>query len=274
MLERPEGNGKGTQSQKEEKSEQLGKKINRLVSYFVFITLIGSSIFLIVRIILSPSSDLAGLPETRTKSEYFFMLAQCLLGLAAMLLPGLISKKFRVTIPSFMYLLYVLFLYCATYLGEVHNFFYKVPHWDSILHCFSGVMLGALGYSVIALLNRSKRATVQLSPFFLALFAFCFAVTMGVFWEIYEFLTDGLLHSNMQKFALQNGVPLVGREALKDTMYDFIVDSLGAFLMSAIGYISMKYNKGWLEKLMITKKRGRKQQENPLSSENETGKKK
>ena len=55
----------------------------------------------------------------------------------------------------------------------------------------------------------------------------------------------------MQKFALENGTQLVGRAALADTMEDLIVDCIGAFTMSIIGYISLKHKKGWIEKLLI-----------------------
>ena len=103
------------------------------------------------------------------------------------------------------------------------------------------------------LLNKHDNTHVSLSPFFVALFSFCFAVTMGVLWEIYEFSFDGLLGLNMQKFALENGTNLVGRLALMDTMKDLIVDALGAFVVSIMGYISLKYKKGWLDKLLITK---------------------
>jgi dihydropteroate synthase len=53
------------------------------------------------------------------------------------------------------------------------------------------------------------------------------------------------------KFALENGTLLLGRIAVLDTMQDLIVDSIGAFVMSIIGYISLKYKKGWVEKLLI-----------------------
>lgn len=59
----------------------------------------------------------------------------------------------------------------------------------------------------------------------------------------------------MQKFALENGSNLLGRAALMDTMKDLIVDSLGALAMSILGYISIKYKKGWLDKLLITEQK-------------------
>ncbi len=48
-----------------------------------------------------------------------------------------------------------------------------------------------------------------------------------------------------------------GRLALADTMEDLIVDGVGAFAISVIGYISLKYNKGWVEKLLIKRKKNK-----------------
>ena len=101
------------------------------------------------------------------------------------------------------------------------------------------------------LLNKAKEIPVTLTPIFVAFFAFCFAVTLGALWEIYEFTFDGILGLNMQKFALEDGTQLIGRLALTDTMKDLIVDCIGAFVMSLIGYISLKYKKGWVENLLI-----------------------
>ena len=55
----------------------------------------------------------------------------------------------------------------------------------------------------------------------------------------------------MQKFGLEDGTGFVGRAALIDTMKDLIVDAVGAFVMSVIGYISLKYKKGWVENLLL-----------------------
>lgn len=226
----------------------------RVLSIFVFCSLLISVIFLIFRAIFAPGS-MEDDSSMRTKSDYILMMLQCTLGIIAMLLPGLLTKRLRIVIPSGIYILYVIFLYCAIYLGEVRSFYYSVPHWDTILHCFSGAMLGALGFSFVTLLNNTQRVPVNLSPSFVAVFAFCFALSLGVVWEIYEFTFDGLLGLNMQKFALEGGEPLVGRDALADTMKDLIVDALGALATSIIGYVSIKYRKGWIEKLQIYRRK-------------------
>ena len=88
---------------------------------------------------------------------------------------------------------------------------------------FSSMMTGFFGLMVVTILNRNKHVTMDLSPFFLCLFAFCFSVTLGSLWEIYEFTADGLFGLNMQKFMTAQGELLVGHEALRDTMKDIIV---------------------------------------------------
>ena len=110
----------------------------------------------------------------RTKGDYVRMLLQCLLGIAALLLPR-------------------------------------------VLHALSGAMLGALGFSVLTFLNKTEGIPVSMSPAFVALFTFCFALALDV-----------LFQTNMQKYALEGGEALAGQAALQDTMGDLIVDFIGA----------------------------------------------
>lgn len=228
------------------------KNVKEIIAKIVFISFVIPLGYIVYKIITSPVSNDLHIENIKVKSDYVLMLIQCLLGIVALFIPSIISKKWKISIPSSMYMIYIIFLYAAIFLGEVRDFYYRIPHWDTILHTFSGAALGALGFSVVSLLNKQEKLNVNLSPFFVALFSLCFAITMGVIWEIYEFSFDGLLHLNMQKFALENGVNLVGRAALCDTMKDLIVDSIGALTTSILGYISLKYKKGWIDKLLIT----------------------
>ena len=227
---------------------------SKILSMFVFASLLVSAIFVAVRLVLAPSQP-DGSNFERLKSDYVLMLVQCVLGMVVLLLPSVIARRLKIEIPSGMMILFVIFLYCAIYLGEVRSFYYHIQSWDTVLHWFSGAMIGALGFSFVALFNNSERIPVNLSPFFVAAFAFCFAVTLGVFWEFYEYSFDGLLGLNMQKFALEDGTQLVGRAALQDTMKDLVVDAVGAFAASLIGYISLKHKKGWIEKFQLSRKK-------------------
>lgn len=226
-------------------------KFEKAVYYFVLVSMLISIIYVAYRIIAAPSVSSDG--DVRTKSTYTLMLLQCIVGVVAIHIPDILEKHLKRDIPSFMVTMYIIFLYCAIFLGEVRSFYYLIPNWDNFLHTFSGMMLGSLGFSVITILNKTDKIPLNMSPFFVALFAFCFAVTIGVFWEFYEYLFDGILGLNMQKFMLEDGTALIGREALSDTMTDLFVDALGAFIMSVIGYISLKYKTGLINTLRFRK---------------------
>ena len=210
--------------------------------YFVLIGFIISIVYSICMIVYAPSEEVNTL--LRQKSDYVLMLLQCILGIFAMNLPSFINRKFNVTIPNNTIIAYLIFLYAAIVLGEVRSFYYRFEHWDTILHAFSAGMLGSLGFDIVNVLNKTAdEEELKLSPFFVALFSFCFAVSIGVLWEIYEFSFDGILHLNMQKFRLEDGSNLIGREALRDTMDDLIIDCVGALTTSTIGYFGLKHYK-------------------------------
>ena len=145
------------------------KKIEwgKFFSTSVLISFIVPIAFLIYRIATSSNEISQATISERTRSDYVLMLIQCLLGIVAMLLPGIASKKFKLEIPNNMYYLYVLFLYGAIFLGEIRNFYYTVPYWDTILHTFSGAMIGCIGFSIISLLNDKEFFHLNLTPFFI-----------------------------------------------------------------------------------------------------------
>ena len=86
------------------KKKRNWKKIFTTFVFFSFIIPLG---FLIYRICTAPGS----IPEDvefvgRLKSDYVLMFVQCLLGVFAMIMPSILSKKFKLEIPSNMYLIF------------------------------------------------------------------------------------------------------------------------------------------------------------------------
>ena len=207
--------------------------------FWTVLILLTLSIFYAIYMLSIAPSGAAQNEYDRVKSDYVLMILQCITGCIVIFLPSKVESRFRVDIPDIMEIMYFLFLFCAIYLGEVRNFYYKVPYWDLILHCFSAAMLGALGFLIVQFFNNTEKLNIQLSPFFVALFAFCFAITCGTVWEIYEFLADGVLGTNMQKFITADGTVLIGHEAVSDTMEDIIVDAIGALVVTTIGYLNL-----------------------------------
>lgn len=141
-------------------------------------------------------------------------------------LPAIIEKRYMVYLPTEFEIMIVLFVYAALFLGEVHGYYTKYWWWDIILHTGSGIALGFIGFLIMYVLYYEKK--VATSPLYIVMFSFCFAVAFGAIWEIFEFSMDSFFGMNMQK------------SGLVDTMWDIIVDCLGALFTSIIGYLYMK----------------------------------
>ena len=152
--------------------------------------------------------------------------------------PILFGNRLPVRIPTEFELLTILFVFAALFLGEFHSYYARFWWWDIALHSTSGLLLGILGFLLVYALNDDKRIDLHLSAGFVALFAFVFAVAMGTLWEIFEFAVDQIVGTQMQK-------PMLGdASGLTDTMWDLIVDTLGAAAISAFGWWHMKSKRG------------------------------
>ncbi|MDR2803390.1 MAG: hypothetical protein LBB22_03765 [Treponema sp.] len=215
-------------------------RIRAIVTTIVFFSLIVSTVYAITGIILKSINKTPAAVFFSHQRDYGLILLQCIFGIIVLFLPGLLEKRCKIVIENFIYIFFVVFLYAAIILGDVHDFYYKVPHWDTMLHACSGIMLGAIGISAIDILNNSKKIKINLSEGFMVIFAFFFSLSLGVLWEIYEFSVDAIFGFNMQKYRLENGNQLPGQTALYDTMKDLIVDALGAFAICLIGYVMLK----------------------------------
>ncbi|HJP37494.1 MAG TPA: hypothetical protein QF901_16075 [Gammaproteobacteria bacterium] len=139
-------------------------------------------------------------------------------------LPVALGQRFDVRIPPEFALLAVVFVYASLFLGEVRGYYLKYWWWDILLHTGSGLLLGIFGFLLVHVMNEKEDLHLSMKPSFVALFAFLFAVGMGVLWEIVEFAMDQTFGTNMQK------------SGLVDTMWDLIVDGLGALTISILGY--------------------------------------
>lgn len=227
-----------TINQMSEKELKL-KKIKNIVYKILYILFFVSVVYAIYKAIITPESFTPKDIASRSKTDYILMTAQCFLGLLILQIPKYLNEKKGIEIPIGMQIMYFIFLYMAIFLGEVRNFYFKISFWDDILHFFSIGMFTIVGFWLFFYLNKMEKIRFKASPFFIVLFAFCFAMTCAVLWEIYEFLADGILNTNMQKFKNWDGTEFVGREALVDTMQDLIVGGVSSFLISVYAYFNI-----------------------------------
>lgn len=201
--------------------------------------------------------------------ESFFL---SVLTLVLLYIPSWLQVKLRIEIPIGLEISILCFIFAAEILGEINAFYIAIPGWDTILHTLNGFLCAAVGFSMVLLLNDNENLTFDLSPFFLALLAFCFSMTIGVLWEFFEFSMDYFLKFDMQKDMILHTVssvmldpnganhPVVIRDiadvmivhsdgtkellglggyldvGLYDTMKDLFVNFIGAVVFSVIGF--------------------------------------
>jgi uncharacterized membrane protein YjdF len=159
-------------------------------------------------------------------------------------IPLFLEKKFRVFIPPEFVLLSITFVFASLFLGEIHGYYDHYWWWDIALHTGSGFLLGIIGFLLVHVLNETEDTGVHIKPGFVAFFAFLFAIGMGALWEIFEFGMDSFFGMNMQKEMLNDP------SGLTDTMWDLIVDTLGALVIAVLGYgyIKTARNESFLER--------------------------
>ncbi len=198
----------------------------------------------------------------------------CLLAILLFAVPSFIETHTRIEIPPALENSILFFIFAAQILGEMRSYYVSYPFWDTMLHTANGFLAAAIGFSLVDILNQSQKETFRLSPFFVAVVAFCFSMTIGVLWEFLEYFMDMVFATDMQKDTIihtirsvmldptnsqkvitidnitevtVNGVDLglggyldIG---LHDTIKDMFVNFIGAVVFSVAGYFYVKNRK-------------------------------
>lgn len=141
-------------------------------------------------------------------------------------LPAIVERQLAVHLPIEFTLITCVFLYAAFALGEVRQFYHRFWWWDLMLHSFSALVMGLIGFLLVYVFYSTRR--IQMAPVYVALVSFGFALSIGTLWEIVEYLMDWGFGFNMQK------------SGLDDTMTDLIVDAGGGLIAAWIGYQYVK----------------------------------
>lgn len=205
---------------------------------------------------------------------YWENLFICLLVLFLFQLPSILERRLRITFPTGLQIIILIHIFACEILGEIACYYVRYPYWDTVMHTIWGFLCAAIGYALVNLLNREDSSHFHLSPAFLAVVAFCFSMTVGVLWELFEFAMDRLFLLDMQKDtvityfastlldATKNNIPIRIRQitdvavngdslglrgyldiGLLDTMEDLIVNMIGALVFAVIGLIRSKSEK-------------------------------
>lgn len=119
----------------------------------------------------------------------------CLFTMFLLSIPRFIIKKFRLKLPFCLELIICIFIFSSQILGEVCGFYERFPSWDNFLHFINGFLMSSIGISFLFMIGGEK---FKIYPFVLC-FAFCFSMTIAVFWEFGEFFLDTYFQRDCQK---------------------------------------------------------------------------
>ena len=118
--------------------------------------------------------------------------------------------------------------------GFIFRFYIIFSYYDTTIHFLNGIAIVVIAFAVVKYLVKNSDNNLPAIIFVAVLIS----IAIGPIWEIYEFLVDSLFDgSNMQRFKdVHTGTSFIGQAALRDTMIDLIVDTLGAIVGGLIHF--------------------------------------
>lgn len=210
---------------------------------FIGLILIGYSIYALI----SRSSS--------TNGRYITIILQALCLIVLSFIPAFINRVWKLSLPIGIEIFFLGYCSCGLLLGEIAGFFTKVWWWDSVLHTISGSFIACIGFIIISIFNEKDGVPMRISPGFLILFVFCLSLSCGLIWEVFEWIFDAITGSNMQRYSDNvSREGFIGRAALRDTMKDLILDTVGAGIICVLSYIDMRTDTNYFNKYFRIKR--------------------
>lgn len=216
-----------------------------LFEFFIVVTMIYSIVFIII-----------DRHDKVSQAAHIAHTMLCALALVLYNIPSFVQWKFHIYIPTFIHVFVLVFIVAHFILGEVQGVYTQSLAFDKVLHATSGFAIALGGFSLVNLLNSSPNAHLKLSPFFVALFSFCFALSIALLWEIVEFASDTFFGTNMQRYLPPEGIdPKWEKQGygLVDTMGDVIVSTVSAFVVCVFGYVALRKKTSLLNRFLLRK---------------------
>lgn len=154
-------------------------------------------------------------------------------------IPVLLHRRFKVFIPPEFEIAAIIFVFASIFLGEIGGYYERFWWWDVALHTGAGFLLGLVGFLLVYVMNEQEDIAMSMKPGFVAFFSFSFAMALGALWEIFEYAMDSMFGLTMQK-------------SLTDTMWDLIVNTVGALTVSGMGYFYIKnpHDESFIERMI------------------------
>ncbi|WP_282195085.1 hypothetical protein [Thomasclavelia cocleata] len=217
----------------ETKSTKRLKIIKTIICTLTMIMLIAAIVFLFI------------VDDSKKIRRLIFSIVQLLLMMGIIILPDHLKDKLGLKIPIMLETSLTIFAFCGFVLGDVFDFYKKIPVWDSILHAFSGIILAYVGFVLIDYFVKRDSINLSMGHMYICVSVVLFSLALGAIWEIGEYLVDDIFGTNNQQYMKstrgtlygKEDEPLLGHEALNDTMKDLMLDLAGASIVGMAEYL-------------------------------------
>lgn len=145
------------------------------------------------------------------------------LGLLAILIPLLwvptaLEQLTGTVLPDALHIHFHAFITASSVMGSTFGVYAIVPHWDTIVHIDSGILLAWLGLFVIQRAEHEVKAT--LPGWFVVSAALATPLAFAALWEVSEWLSDTFIGTTTQA-------------NLEDSIIDMLAALIGAFIAIA-----------------------------------------
>lgn len=143
----------------------------------------------------------------------------CLGIIPVMLVPTILKRLFKIKITPTVEFVYLIFVFCAHFLGSIVNLYHYINNYDKIMHLISGAVSSFFGLFVLLKLNKHDKKSI----IFNVLFIISFTLMIASLWEFFEYFNDNIFGKDAQN-VLTTGV--------NDTMDDMIAALIGSILFN------------------------------------------
>lgn len=209
------------------------KEVVRINRCLYVLLLIISGIFLVIT-----GHFLINNPIWDVKNWYVIAFSNSIITLVIIQLPWVLSRFFKFNLNRLQSVVFYGFTFLTLVVGEAIGVYRITAFYDSFIHFIGGFVLALTGYYVYKRLTKEENNTLMV------LFILGFQALFGTIWELFEFGLDYVIGSNTQSyFDDLTQTVFVGQLALRDTMLDFLFNTLGALLF----IIVLPKIKVWLE---------------------------
>jgi len=148
-------------------------------------------------------------------------------------LPWVVDAIFGIRMDLVGNVLYIALIVMTIYLGNVLKYYSKFSWWDRLIHFLSGITFVSFGVAIAHGAGVSNR-------FHVLFFCLTLSAFLHVIWEVLEYASDSIFHTNSQSWQKVNVAVNHQPEAaiqpagLVDTMNDTIVCMISTVAACAV----------------------------------------